>query len=261
MIYYFSGTGNSRMIAHRIAEMTHDHAVAIQDRSAATDKQTQVLGLVFPVYAWGLPRVMKRFIQQLELPHVPQYLYAICTCGDDIGKTDVELRKVLQQKRWPLHAIWSVTMPNTYVALPGFDVDDQQTTLNKLESSAQRTAAIACCIEVQKKDIADVRPGNWPGLKSYVLRPLFNALLTGDYLFKANDSCTHCKICSNTCPMHNIEHGKDGKPRWKNHCADCLACYHSCPQHAISYGPFTNNKGQYLLRKFLQRHFNLKERK
>lgn len=252
MIYYFSGTGNSREIAKRIAIETKDEAAGITTVKNISALDNEIVGFVFPVYAWGLPKVMQAFIKQLSIPIPPRYIYMVCTCGDDIGHTDIELEQLLAQKGMTLDAAWSVTMPNTYITLPGFDIDPPQLTLQKLKTALPRIHDIATLINKRERNIRDVHPGVFAGLKSGVLRSLFNKLLTGDQQFKVSEDCTHCGICAKACPMQNITYDSNGSPVWNGNCADCLACYHTCPQHAISYGPFTKKKGQYLLRQYLK---------
>ena len=252
MIYYFSGTGNSREVAKRLAAATKDEAASITMVKNTSSLNNEVVGFVFPIYAWGVPRVMKAFIQALSLPALPSYVYMVCTCGDDIGYTDKEVDQLLADKGMTLDAAWSITMPNTYISLPGFDIDSPKVSLNKLQKALPRINDIACAIQNREKPIRDVHPGSMAGLKSYVLRPLFNKFLTGDNKFKVTEGCTHCGRCAKACPVQNITYNANGLPVWNGNCADCLACYHSCPQHAISYGPFTHSKGQYLILQYLK---------
>ena len=54
MIYYFSGTGNSRWAARRLAALTGDEARDIIGLDAVPTCQGEArIGLVFPIYAWG----------------------------------------------------------------------------------------------------------------------------------------------------------------------------------------------------------------
>ena len=63
MIFYFSGTGNSRRIALRLAGLTADKAVDIVSLTDIPDPKTERrIGLVFPVYAWGLPEPVESFL-------------------------------------------------------------------------------------------------------------------------------------------------------------------------------------------------------
>ena len=107
MILYFTATGNSHWIAELLAEATHDTAVSIVDClkqgliPAELSKADRV-GIVFPVHSWYAPRVLIDFLSQLRLPDC-RYRYAVCTCGDDVGKGMNRLAE-----HFPLDAAWSV---------------------------------------------------------------------------------------------------------------------------------------------------------
>ena len=50
MIYYFSGTGNSRFVAQEIARLTGDNAYDMTEgKTAAAEENENFLGFVFPV--------------------------------------------------------------------------------------------------------------------------------------------------------------------------------------------------------------------
>ncbi|MDE5999215.1 MAG: 4Fe-4S ferredoxin, partial [Bacteroidaceae bacterium] len=105
MFYCFSGTGNSQWVADKLQGLLQDEA--------------DVFGMVFPVYAWGIPKVVKEYIQtHMEDIKASKYVWAVITCGDDIGYADTILNNLLGR---PVDAVFSVHMPNTYVCLPGFD--------------------------------------------------------------------------------------------------------------------------------------------
>lgn len=73
MIFYFSGTGNSRWVAERLGELLGESVYSIADMLVREDTFTASedrLGLVFPVYSWGPPAVVLEFIANL---------YSVCT--------------------------------------------------------------------------------------------------------------------------------------------------------------------------------------
>ena len=145
MIYYFSGNGNSAHVAHQLARLTHDRARFIP-RAGKAETTADIFGLVFPIHAWGMPRAVEEFLRQLRTDRTPYYIYMVCTFGDDIGRTDRLLARTLKQKGLPLDAAFSVRMPNTYVALPGFEVDSKELAQEKLAAVPERLAQIAAAI-------------------------------------------------------------------------------------------------------------------
>ena len=241
MILYFSGTGNSEAIAKRLALLLDEDCFCMTD-SIPPFITNESVGIVFPVYAWGMPQVVETFIAANKtLFASTKYIYALMTCGDDMGYTDDVLNKALEGK---LAAAFSLQMPNTYVCLPGFDVDKDDVADEKVKKSLERLPDIAKRIQNEEHAI-DVVRGALPGLKTYVLRPLFNKFLVTDKYFKTSSTCSSCQRCVKQCPLHNIDIDSQGKIMWKHDsCTGCLRCYHQCPNQSILFGVFTKGKGQ-----------------
>ena len=67
MIFYFSGTGNSRWAAEQIAALTGDETRDISRLEKTPEiRNERQIGLVFPIYAWGVPEPMLDFVKTLE---------------------------------------------------------------------------------------------------------------------------------------------------------------------------------------------------
>lgn len=251
MIYYFSGTGNSLHVARHLADAVGERLMPMTLASSAShptegEGRREAIGLVFPVHAWGIPNVVEE-VAPLLLPQEGEtFLYAVMTCGDDMGYTDKVLESALGRK---LDAAFSVQMPNTYVCLPGFDVDSNELCKEKLTKEESVVKEIAVCVS-ERKSVRQLKRGSFPWTKTYILRPLFNRyLLTDKYFNVDSSSCISCGRCRKSCPVGNII--LDEVPKWQSHCAGCLACYHACPYHAINFGGMTQKKGQYNIMKQL----------
>lgn len=231
MIFYFSGTGNSAWVARQLAEGQNEELLSIAmeiDRNKAYKlKEGEKVGFVFPVYAWGPPKIVLRFIHQLKLDK-PGYLFFVCTCGDDTGRTAQIFSSAVTRKGWQCVAGYSVTMPNTYVSLPGFDVDDKDIETQKVQNAVARVRFIneEITSRAQMKQY-NCHEGALPFTKSYLLRPLFNAFLMSPKPFHATEACIGCKKCEKVCPVGNIT--VTDRPVWGGNCTQCLACYHVCP--------------------------------
>jgi len=251
MIYYFSGTGNSLTVAQRMAEAREDQLVQMTYEKGDADPaeaRTDELGLVFPVYGWGLPRVVEDFVSRIKETAASKapYVYAVLTCGDDIGYADRLLRTKLAEQGVKLDAVFSIIMRETYVFLPGFDVDKPESEKQKWNGMLQRLPHILDCISNRQKSTKrDLNPGMFPRVKTNVLRPLFHKLFTSPKGFRVDtDRCKKCGRCEIICPVNNITTAESGQPQWGERCTFCLACYHICPQHAIVYGHYSKGKGQ-----------------
>lgn len=76
MVLYFTGTGNSRYIAERIAKEAEDKLVNINDKIKGNDnlsiKTDGILIFVIPTYAWRIPAIVKEWILKTEFTGVNQ---------------------------------------------------------------------------------------------------------------------------------------------------------------------------------------------
>ncbi len=268
MIFYFSGTGNSRWIAYRLAEELREKLVFIPDAlrlsggSPEADPRTvekspgrtlpeftprpgENIGFVFPVYSWGPPAIVLEFIRKLNLSsYTDQYTFFVCSCGDETGLTPNRMHQALSRKGWKCHAGFSVCMPNNYVLFPGFDVDPQEVEKRKLADAEPRMREIICRIK-NREETTDCHIGSLPRLKSRVIFPLFNRFAVSARPYRSTDVCNGCGKCVRHCPTRNISLSPDKRPVWGDRCAMCVACYHICPHHAIAYGNKTRGKGTY----------------
>ena len=105
MIFFFSGTGNTRWAAEQLAAATGERLIAIAEAAPGTCtyelQPGERVGFCFPVHGWQPPRIVRQFIRRLKLQRAGgarPYCYALVTCGDSIGRTmemlDEELRTV-----------------------------------------------------------------------------------------------------------------------------------------------------------------------
>ena len=88
MILCFSGTGNSRYIAERIAEALQDEIVDLNAKIKAADYAPIQAGedivLVTPTYAWRIPQIVSAWLTKAELLSAKR-IWFVMDCGSEIG--------------------------------------------------------------------------------------------------------------------------------------------------------------------------------
>ena len=247
MILYYSACGNSRYVAEELGRLAGDDVRDLMGLSPSERlefDEDDVLGIVCPVYAWAVPRLVVDTLSRMVIVNRPAYCYLACTCGDSVGCTPERLGKTMKSIGLHLDAAFSFVMPETYVNLPGFNLDDTDGVRRKLDGVRRRLPMVAKHILTRDR-VVDVTRGKMPWVNSYIVNPIFYRLLITDRRFWVTEACVSCGRCVEECPLHNIEL-VDGRPQWKGDCTNCMSCYHHCPVNAIQFGRATKGKGQYL---------------
>jgi NAD-dependent dihydropyrimidine dehydrogenase PreA subunit len=241
MVFYFSGTGNSKWVAQGIADTIRDIAYNISALADIPDIcAEQHIGFVFPIYAWGIPEPMRTFIKRL--PKTNAFTFAVCTCGEDAGKALKQCSKL-----YHLDSSYSVTMPSNYIA--GANLEDEKVIVDKITSAKNELAVIADEI-LEQKNVYRVHEGAFAILKTNLAHRGFNTFARTTKPFYATDPCNACGLCAKDCPAKAIKL-VDGKPAWNSKCYQCLRCINACPQAAIQYGKATEARGRYNIQNFL----------
>ncbi len=240
MIYYFSGTGNSEWVAKEIAKNIADYAINIIDiiksgKGNITITKNDSIGLVFPIYAWAAPEVVKLFIEKVKLED-GAFSFAVCTCVEEAGLALKKLSKYIK-----LDSSYSIFMPNNYII--GSDVDTSEVANKKIQDAKKQIEKISLEIK-SKKSNYQVSNGKMPFIKSNLIAPAFNKYARDIKPFWVEDTCIGCGLCERKCPTDCISL-KDNKPVWNGKCYQCLSCINRCPKQAIQYGNKTKKRSRY----------------
>lgn len=248
MIFYFSGTGNSLQVAKEIATSQKTTLVSISqslnnNKNFEFDlKEDEIIGFVFPVYAWRAPVMVSEFISKLKFKNYKDnYVFAVSTCGENIGNTMEILKKSLNNISLPLHSAFSIVMPNNYIIMGDVYIEEKSQSI--LKEGKKQIEDINKIIQNRHKNIFNVVKGPIPSILSNIVNPMFNKHGIDTKKFYVKDNCIECGICVKVCNCQNIS--LNPKPVWGEKCAQCLACIHYCPKQAVQYGKRSSNKGRY----------------
>ena len=70
MIFYFSGTGNTRWAAQQLAEATDERLLFIPEElkgdCAYHLKPHEIIAFCFPTHGWQPPHIVRQFIRRLQ---------------------------------------------------------------------------------------------------------------------------------------------------------------------------------------------------
>ncbi|MGL4669640.1 MAG: EFR1 family ferrodoxin [Methanobacteriaceae archaeon] len=247
MIFYFTGTGNSLYVAKKIQEIDGDEIVdmgkALNEKKFNYKiKKGEKIGIVAPVYFFGLPNIVSEFINQimLEIDENP-FVYTVITCGGNIGNADKDVSNLLKLKNLQLDASYSINMPGNYVMM--YDVPNKEDMDSALLLAEKDIAKLVENIKINKKgDFAKHGP---IAAFSFIAKKAYG-IFRKTKKFYVTDDCTNCGLCEESCPSKVI-HINHEKPEWiGKKCSHCTACINRCPSKAIEYGNSTKKRNRYV---------------
>ncbi|MDD6806868.1 MAG: EFR1 family ferrodoxin [Oscillospiraceae bacterium] len=248
MIFYFSGTGNSKFVASKIGEATNDELINIADVVKSNDFNFYIpdkerIGFVFPVYCWGVPSIVSEFAHKLNLSYSEKpYTFVIITCGGSIANASGMFEKMLSHTGLTVDAMYSHLMPDNYI--PMYNIASNEESLKRLEEGNKILFEdIIPTINSYSKH--EYKASSLDVIQTAILYPTY-IVLRNTSSFYTTDACTSCGVCESICPSDTIKI-EDGKPVWKNKkCIKCLACIHRCPEKAIQHGKGTEKRNRYV---------------
>jgi ferredoxin len=242
-IFYFSGTGNCLKVARDLARELGD--ADIFNIAKVIDKEIDLtadrIGIIYPVYMFGMPLIVTRFVRQLKAAQ-NKYIFAIATCGGKAANTLKQNAILLKSQGLKLAAGFIIKMPGNYTPLYGAIPLEKQKKM--FEKEKQRVKEIAGIVKDNRQYKIEKDAFLLRGLLSIIYQLMSPKIPFLDKDFWADKKCTSCGICVKVCPVSNIKLC-EGKPAWLHKCEQCFACLHWCPEEAIQYGKNTSGKKRY----------------
>lgn len=243
-LFYFSGTGNSLTLARGLAEKLGDAEIVSIPVALKHDinPECDCLGIIYPVYAFGIPLIVARFLKKLSLS-ADTYIFAVCSYAGCAGKSLLFADSVLRDGNPGLSSGFMVKMPGNYIPFGGAPPKKKQE--KEFIEAEGRLAAIAETVKLRKKTQPERNciPPLWLSRLIFMYCEK-DASCTAIKNFWSDGKCNSCGLCAKVCQAENIAI-KDGKPAWGNHCEQCMACLQWCPQEAIQYGKFSAKRKRY----------------
>lgn len=232
-IFCYTATGNSLFAAKTIAEKINAEVVPIKQGSVTC--ADDVIGFIFPVFFWGLPKPVENFIKNINIVNKNSYIFAVTTYGGfTLGELDI-VKRILKRKG--LHLNYGKRIKSVENYIPIYKINNNEKINNK---AFAKITAVANKINNKKCNLVFRNPLG-------KISNFFNPGNKGgcDKNLNVSGNCKNCGICEKICPAHNIK--LEGKNIiFMHNCAHCLACIHACPEKAINWKNKTQNKERYL---------------
>ena len=250
MVLYFTGTGNSKYIAERIASALKDDVLSMNDRIKAGNTDDVMTGknmvIVVPTYAWRIPRVVLNWLQQTKFPEAMQ-IWFVMDCGGEIGNAAKYNQELSKQLRLSYMGTAQIVMPENYIAM--FKVPDKVKAKAIVAKAEPLIDKVIKDIQAER-EFSKPRNHMYDKIMSSAVNTIFYPMFVKADKFLVTDACVSCGKCIQVCPLNNIQL-KNGKPAWGSNCTHCMACICYCPTEAIEYGKKSKGKPRYTFEKIV----------
>lgn len=234
-LYYFSGTGNSLVVARKIAESLGNCEIkSIAMLRNKTEIKGDVIGIITPIYMYNMPHIVADFISKIK---TADYIFVVYSGGGELGSGIKATKKIFKEASVQLSAVFNIPMPSNYTPFGCPSEDRRNEILGRVDQKVDDIVSII------RKKAEHYDSGNTSFARSYLYPgPLYKMgykyISSMDRSFRWDDNCNSCGICAKVCPVENIDM-QEGRPVWQGQCQQCFACLQWCPQQAIQYGKKT----------------------
>lgn len=237
VLYYFSGTGNTKWAADKLQEVFDRYGVQLDLKSMEEEKRADITGYSFlvigtPVYAEIEPRIVEDFISTFPACETRTRCIVYSTQGAAKCSAVRRISSELAKKGYDIVVEAMIEMPNNFHFYFGKEPSGKK--MRRVMIGAERRLS---------KLARDFSRDRGHKTKTFVLR-LSVGTLVGKAFRKsipklsqnltASSGCIKCGLCLRNCPKGNITF-EGGRAIIHSNCILCLRCIHLCPENAILY--------------------------
>lgn len=247
IIYYFSGTGNSRNVAWWIADEAekaglHSSVIniaGINRKQIETPPRKSLVGFCSPTHGFNFPSIMLNFLWRF--PKSDNDVFIVNTrAGMKLWKiplvgltgiAQIFAAVVLKFKGYRIRGMRPVDLPSNWLIVhPG------------IREKVVDSMFIRCERQVRKFAVKILNGRkNYRALYDIIQDLLISPVAIGYYLIGrfvlaksliASRDCDSCNLCIKSCPVKAIKE-IDNRPFWTIRCESCMQCINICPKRAI----------------------------
>ena len=245
MVFYFSGTGNSKYIGRRIADDIGDSLYsinsALKNNEYFNDTDIDILIFSVPAYAWRIPHVVENWIRKSSFKNGAK-AYFVMNCGGEIGNAEKYVRKLCKECSLEFMGCAEIVMPENYLAMFSTPTPEQG---KKIIARAEPLIDSIITSIKSTNPLPAYKTSLTGKAMSSIVNVLFYPLcVKADKFTVDSEKCISCGKCAAECPLNNVRI-VEGKPVWDKDCTHCMACISVCPKAAIEYGKNSVNRPKY----------------
>lgn len=240
-IFYFSGTGNTRMVARKYCESFTANGNLCTLFELPLKRQIDItefdlVGFGYPIHSFNAPQIVLQFAKTLPKRKIkkgetPKRAFIFKSSGEPVKMSRVsslKLTDILKKRGLYVANEYQYVMPYNMI----FRHTDHQAYV--MWETAKKLIPLDCA-DILKGTERREKKMPLGRFLAWVLRIEHGGAHIIGAGYKATDECIGCGMCANNCPTDNIKM-KDGKPNFGNKCLICARCSFNCPKDCIKIG-------------------------
>lgn len=243
MIVYFTGTGNSKYVAKKLAKITKEETLnanrAVRKKESLSIEDDRLI-FICPVYVSAPAIPFMDLIRRSSFKKGAK-AYFIVTCGASKGCSPKYFRDLSEEKGIEYMGCEQVVMPQNYIVY--FKMSDDQENKKIIKDADPSVKKIAESI-LKNEPFAETPMKTSEYVMTKMILGAYYKFFMTSKCFVATDKCVGCGKCEQDCPLGNVSID-NGHPVWGQECVHCMACINRCPKEAIEGGKKTVGKVRY----------------
>lgn len=252
ILFYFSGTGNTKLVANKIAKDLDIEIKSMEENLNFLDyiKEKETVIIMYPVYYSTPPIIVRDFIKKHEVCFENKQVMSIVSQMGFSGDGAYVLNEYLPPSSKLIYSR-HINMPSNISNLPVIAYWEKIFCNLKINHALKKAKKISS--EIKNNNLitqGNTKFGNKLGLsqrKGGLAKENKNRSSVW-----IDDSCIGCGICEESCPVNNF-YIDNNKAESKGLCILCTRCENLCPEKSIRVFINKKVKHQYRLpKKFLK---------
>lgn len=256
VLFYFSGTGNSKYIAELFCQKMGAKCYSIEETIDVGKliNSEEVIGFCYPIYGSRVPRNMRGFIQKYLPDLKGKKLIIFATQWLFSGDGARVLTDLFPKNHIEVIYAEHFNMPNNVSNLFFLRQVSEQKMERKI-LKAEKKLDLVC----QDIKLGKIKKRGFSGFSKFlgVLQgSLWQKESTSVDLVagsmeeklaksvRINQNCTRCGVCIKVCPVNNLKL-ENKIIQHNNDCVGCYRCVNMCPELAITVMLKSTPKWQY----------------
>lgn len=234
MIYYFSGTGNTLLIARKMKEAFENQKYFVTLKKISISEAVELeddchLGIVVPVAIQSTFPIVWDFIDRLPEGNRRQVFLAD-TMETFSGGIVGPMKKSLEAKGYRCIGAYEFKMATS-----------MQTTEKKAEMGKEKNKIALLKAEKYVQSLINEKT-KWKRIP--VLSDAMRSISKGRSIWKKTSEsiridhtlCTKCRMCEKYCPVNAIQLTDQHMKIQHKKCISCMRCVNYCSQNAFTLG-------------------------